>query len=137
MKNALVELRWDGAPPLPRLLRVIARAVMALDRGYILGTTGEPFAASDLTDRGARLTWHKHGGRIADLLSVVGYHHPCAVRWQEYGVNDDEPGRVAAEQAIGGTPWILSRTQGHPDVAGRIGRHPGGGKAYGRREKTS
>jgi hypothetical protein len=133
MKWAAVEIRWDGAPPLPALLRVIANDLRALDAGYMYQRCGGELTAAHVTAEGVELTWYKHGGRMREIAAVIGYHHPCMVRWAEFGSADEEPGENEAWAALASAPWVRSREQGTPDAAGRIGRHPGGGKAHGRR----
>lgn len=136
MKWAAVEIQWDGAPPLPSLMRVIASALLGLDYGYMLTVEGADLTIADLTDKGARFCWYKHGGRMPEIAPTIGYHWPCKVRWVEFGSYDGDRTEDEAWAALETTPWIQSRYHGTPDAFGRIGRHPGGGKAHGRRGQT-
>lgn len=136
MKWAAIEIRWDGAPPLPPLLRVIANDLRALDAGYMYHRHGGELTAEHVTAEGVELTWYKHGGRMREIAAAIGYHHPCMVRWAEFGSAADEPDEDEAWAALAAVSWVRSREQGTPDAAGRIGRHPGGGRGYGRRGHT-
>jgi hypothetical protein len=124
MKWAMVDIEWDGAPPVRRLLGVIQRCLDGFERDYLRNENDtrafDPH--TDLTEKGARLHWYKHGERCHELARILGEHHPVKLRWQLYGDRDGEQSEDEALAKLPTTPWTYSRSLGTPDIFGRINR---------------
>jgi hypothetical protein len=124
-KWAAVEVRWDGAPPLPPLLRVIGRELASLDPGYLYlphfdRRAGEDLAPSDVTPDGVCFDWYKHRGRLAEVAPLVGRRWPCKVRWLLYGDPEDERSEEDVWAELEAVEWVRSASLGWTDAHGRL-----------------
>lgn len=124
MKWAVLDIEWDGAPPVPQLLGVIRRHLARFDPHYLRNEndTREFDPHTDLTEKGARLHWYKHGERFHELARLIGEHHPVKIRWQLYGSLDEEPSEDEALAKLPSTTWTYSHSLRTPNIFGRIGR---------------
>lgn len=125
VKEYVVELAWDGAPPVEQRLRQLARRLVRIEPNY-LTIAGRDIVVDDLTARGIRFHWRKPLMPFAEFLRLFGEDHPVKVRWVPYQWSESGygPEGYDAWQALEKASWTYSRSLGTVDAGGRLLESP-------------
>jgi hypothetical protein len=121
VKEYVVELAWDGAPPVEQRLRQLARRLVRIEPSY-LTIDGREIEERDLTTQGIRFMWRKPLLSLTAFALLFGEDHPVKVRWAPYQWSEAGygPDGYDAWQALETTPWTYSRSLGAVDAGGRL-----------------